>query len=418
MHIAVWGILGSFLLGLIVSIIRHYRILVLAQVATAYIELSRNTPLLIQLFFLYFGLPRIGIVLSSEVCATLGLVFLGGSYMAESFRSGLEAISQTQQKIGLAIGLTPLQVFYYVVLPQATAVALPSFSANVIFLIKETSVFSAVALADLMYVAKDLIGLYYETDIALAMLVVAYLIMLLPISLVFSWIERRLPMQDSGIQVLFQGNNLLRILQGLGVTIGISILSVLLSMMFGTVMGIIMTSHSRIIRFLTRLYLEFIRIMPQLVLLFIVYFGLARNFNINISGETSAIIVFTLWGTAEMGDLVRGAITSLPKHQFESGQSLGLTNVQLYYHIIIPQVLRRLLPQAINLVTRMIKTTSLVVLIGVVEVTKVGQQIIDSNRLTIPTASFWIYGTILVLYFAVCYPISKLSTHLEKHWRN
>lgn len=418
MHIAVWGILGSFLLGLIVSIIRHYRILVLAQVATAYIELSRNTPLLIQLFFLYFGLPRIGIVLSSEVCATLGLVFLGGSYMAESFRSGLEAISQTQQEIGLAIGLTPLQVFYYVVLPQATAVALPSFSANVIFLIKETSVFSAVALADLMYVAKDLIGLYYETDIALAMLVVAYLIMLLPISLVFSWIERRLPMQDSGIQVLFQGNNLLRILQGLGVTIGISILSVLLSMMFGTVMGIIMTSHSRIIRFLTRLYLEFIRIMPQLVLLFIVYFGLARNFNINISGETSAIIVFTLWGTAEMGDLVRGAIISLPKHQFESGQSLGLTNVQLYYHIIIPQVLRRLLPQAINLVTRMIKTTSLVVLIGVVEVTKVGQQIIDSNRLTIPTASFWIYGTILVLYFAVCYPISKLSTHLEKHWRN
>ncbi|EJG70106.1 amino ABC transporter, permease protein, 3-TM region, His/Glu/Gln/Arg/opine family domain protein [Streptococcus pneumoniae 2081074] len=134
MHIAVWGILGSFLLGLIVSIIRHYRILVLAQVATAYIELSRNTPLLIQLFFLYFGLPRIGIVLSSEVCATLGLVFLGGSYMAESFRSGLEAISQTQQEIGLAIGLTPLQVFYYVVLPQATAVALPSFSANVISL--------------------------------------------------------------------------------------------------------------------------------------------------------------------------------------------------------------------------------------------------------------------------------------------
>lgn len=188
MHIAVWGILGSFLLGLIVSIIRHYRILVLSQVATAYIELSRNTPLLIQLFFLYFG----GIVLSSEVCATLGLVFLGDSYMAESFRSGLEAISQTQQEIGLAIGLTPLQVFYYVVLPQATAVALPSFSANVIFLIKETSVFSAVALADLMYVAKDLIGLYYETDIALAMLVVAYLIMLLPISLVFSWIERRL----------------------------------------------------------------------------------------------------------------------------------------------------------------------------------------------------------------------------------
>ena len=225
-------------------------------------------------------------------------------------------------------------------------------------------------------------------------------------------------MQDSGIQVLFQGNNLLRILQGLGVTIGISVISVLLSMILGTFLGIIMTSQSKIVRLLTRFYLEFIRIMPQLVLLFIVYFGLARNFNINISGESSAIIVFTLWGTAEMGDLVRGAITSLPKHQFESGQALGLTKFQLYYYVIIPQVLRRLLPQAINLITRMIKTTSLVVLIGVVEVTKVGQQIIDSNRLTIPTASFWIYGTILVLYFLVCSPISKLAGHLEKHWRN
>ena len=209
-------------------------------------------------------------------------------------------------------------------------------------------------------------------------------------------------MQDSGFQVLLQGNNFLRILQGLGVTIGISIVSVLLSLLLGTLFGIVMTSKSKIVRFLSRIYLEFIRIMPQLVLLFIVYFGLARNFNINISGELSAIIVFTLWGTAEMGDLVRGSITSLPRHQFESGRALGLTNGQLYTYVIIPQVLRRLLPQAINLVTRMIKTTSLVVLIGVVEVTKVGQQIIDSNRLTIPTASFWIYGTILILYFAIC----------------
>ena len=110
--------------------------------------------------------------------------------------------------------------------------------------------------------------------------------------------------------------------------------------------------------------------------------------------------------------------TSLSKHQFESGQALGLTNVQLYT-TSSPTGLEKLLPQAINLVTRMIKTTSLVVLIGVVEVTKgLDSKIIDSNRLTIPTASFWIYGTILVLYFAVCFPISKLSTHLEKHWRN
>ena len=189
MFIAFWGILGSIAVGFLVSLIRFYKIPVLKPLATAYIEFSRNTPLLLQLFFL---LPRVGLVLSSEACATIGLIFLGGSYMAESFRSGLEAVSQTQGEVGLSIGLRPVQVFYYVILPQAAAIALPSFSANVIFLIKETSVFSAVALADLMFVAKDLIGLYYETDTALLMLVIAYLIILLPISLGFSWIERRL----------------------------------------------------------------------------------------------------------------------------------------------------------------------------------------------------------------------------------
>ena len=225
-------------------------------------------------------------------------------------------------------------------------------------------------------------------------------------------------MQDSGIQVLFQGNNLLRILQGLGVTIGISVISVLLSMVLGTLLGIIMTSRSKIVRLLTRFYLEFIRIMPQLVLLFIVYFGLARNFNINISGESSAIIVFTLWGTAEMGDLVRGALISIPKHQYESGEVIGLNKIQIYRYIIIPQTLRRLIPLAINLTTRMIKTTSLIVLIGVVEVMKVAQQIIEANRYTAPDAALWIYGTIFFLYFIVCWPISLLAGRLEKKWKD
>ena len=79
----------------------------------------------------------------------------------------------------------------YIILPQALAIAMPSVGANVIFLLKETSVFSAIALADLMFVAKDLIGMYYKTNEALFMLVVAYLIILLPISVIFSLLERK-----------------------------------------------------------------------------------------------------------------------------------------------------------------------------------------------------------------------------------
>lgn len=191
-RIAAAGIAGSLIVGLLCSLLRYFRIPVLNKLSGMYIELSRNTPLLIQLFFLYFGLPKLGIVLSSEACATIGLIFLGGSYMAEAFRSGLESISISQTEAGLSLGLTRGQVMRYVLLPQAISVAVPAFSANVIFLIKETSVFSAVALADLMYVAKDLIGLYYQTDEALFLLVSSYLIILLPISVVFTLIERRL----------------------------------------------------------------------------------------------------------------------------------------------------------------------------------------------------------------------------------
>lgn len=190
--ISFWGILFSLILGLICAVIRYYRVPVLQRIIGGYIELSRNTPLLVQLFFIYFGLPKIGLVFSAEVCAVIGLTFLGGSYMAEAIRSGLEAVEKTQLESAASLGMGRWLTMKEVVLPQAFAVAIPGIIANVIFLIKETSVVSGIALADLMYVAKDLIGLYYETDEALIMLVAAYLVILLPISVIASLVERRL----------------------------------------------------------------------------------------------------------------------------------------------------------------------------------------------------------------------------------
>lgn len=189
--IAVIGIVLAFIIGLICSLIREMKIPILKQFVAIYVELSRNTPLIIQLFFLYFGLPKVGIILSSESCAIIGLAFLGGSYMAEAFRSGIESVPIIQHESALSLGMTKIQLFWHIILPQAVSTSVPVLCANIIFLIKETSVFSAVALADLMFVAKDLIGIYYQTDEALLMLVVAYLIILLPVSILCTVIERR-----------------------------------------------------------------------------------------------------------------------------------------------------------------------------------------------------------------------------------
>lgn len=191
-NIAAISIILSLVVGIITALLRHYEIPILGKLSQVYVELSRNTPLLIQLFFLYFGLPKIGILLSSEVCGIIGLTFLGGSYMSESFRSGIESIEYSQIESGLSIGLKNSQVLYYIILPQAITVSFPAILANVIFLIKETSIFSIIALADLMYVARDLIGLYYNTDEALLMLVIAYAVILIPILVIFHLAERKL----------------------------------------------------------------------------------------------------------------------------------------------------------------------------------------------------------------------------------
>jgi len=220
-------------------------------------------------------------------------------------------------------------------------------------------------------------------------------------------------MPDLGLEVLLKGKNAVRLLGGLWVALRVSLISVAISIPLGILLGVLMTRKNRLIRAILRIYLEIIRIMPQMVLLFLAYFGTARAFGWNLDGETAAIIVFALWGTAEMSDLVRGALVSIPRHQYESAEALGLTRGQ----VVLPQTVRRLLPQSINLITRMIKTTSLILMIGVVEVLKVAQQIIEANRTASPNAAFGIYLTVFLLYFLVCWPISLLARKLERKWR-
>lgn len=185
------GVLLAVLTGLVCAAIQYYKVPVLRGITAVYIELSRNTPLLVQLFFIYYGLPKIGIKTDASVCGIAGLAFLGGSYMAEAFRSGLEAIDPIQTESAVSLGLNRYQTMRYVILPQAVSISIPAFMANVIFLLKETSVFSAISLMDLMFTAKDLIGLYYKTTESLFLLVVFYLIILLPVSVLGSLLERK-----------------------------------------------------------------------------------------------------------------------------------------------------------------------------------------------------------------------------------
>ena len=198
LKLAFGGILISLAIGLLCSIILYFKIKILDSIVQAYIELSRNTPLLVQIFFLYFGLPKLGIKMSESTCAIIGLAFLGGSYMAEAFRSGLEAVSTAQIESGTSLGLSRIQLVRYVIIPQAFSISMPSLSANCIFLLKETSILGAISIIDVTNLTKDLIGMYYRTFESLAMLVAVYLIMILPLSFILSWLERKVRYAEFG----------------------------------------------------------------------------------------------------------------------------------------------------------------------------------------------------------------------------
>ena len=224
-------------------------------------------------------------------------------------------------------------------------------------------------------------------------------------------------MQNLGLEVLLKGKNFARLMEGMWVAMKISLISIAISLALGILLGMLGSRKNRLIRGVMRVYLEFIHIMPQLVLLFLVFFGTAKAFGWNLSGETASVIVFSLWGTAEMADLVRGAMSSVPVIQHESAAALGLTRIQTYRCVVLPQAVRRLIPQAMNLITRMIKTTSLILIIGVVDILKVAQQIIDANRRKTPNAAFGIYLVIFLMYFLLCWPISLLARFLERRWK-
>ncbi len=198
MRIGWKGITIAVAIGLFGAAIVHFKIPIAKSAASAYTQLFRNTPLLIQLFFIYFALPKIGIHLSPETCGTWGLGLLGGAYMTETFRSGLDNVPKIQYESAESLGMTRRQVFCHVIFPQAVTSSVPGLTANVIFLLKETSVFSTISLMDLMFTAKDLIGMYAKTIECLVLLVFFYLIMLLPVSILGYVLERRLRHAEFG----------------------------------------------------------------------------------------------------------------------------------------------------------------------------------------------------------------------------
>ena len=216
-------------------------------------------------------------------------------------------------------------------------------------------------------------------------------------------------MASSGLDLLWVSAP--QLLTGAGRTLGISAWAIVISSLGGFVYGILRNLGKPWLDRVLRVYLELFRAIPVLVWLYLFFFGLPIFLGVSIPAFWCAVLVLSLWGASEVGEVVRGALRSLPRGQREAGLAIGLGTVELYGRVLLPQALKRLTPPVINVYTRLIKTSSLAVLIGVVDITKVGQQIIERTY-----ESVLIYGFLFLFFFLVCYPLSAASRVLERRW--
>ncbi|MFT4041270.1 MAG: amino acid ABC transporter permease [Thermomicrobiales bacterium] len=187
-RIAAGAFVLAIVVGLALALLQTFRIGLLNIILRAYIEVVRGTPVLAQLFILYFGLTQVGIRFTPVQAAIIGLGLNGGAYLAEVFRAGIDSIHRGQMEAALTVGMTPLAAMRWVIIPQALRVVVPPTTNYSIALLKDTAVVSAVAAPEIMFKARNLVTETYLSAQIYLLVALMYLCM----SLVLAWISRRL----------------------------------------------------------------------------------------------------------------------------------------------------------------------------------------------------------------------------------
>jgi His/Glu/Gln/Arg/opine family amino acid ABC transporter permease subunit len=196
MKAAAVGVVGSFAIGLVLGAVRAHRIPVLSQLAWAYVEAIRNTPILVQIFFLYYGLPQLGYRVELFTVAWLSITIWGGAFNTENFRAGFEAVPKRLREAGYALGFSPMKTFLNVTLPIGGRIALPSSINTYISVLKNTSLMIAIGYGELAGVANNIQSITFRTFEMFAVLAVVYLAIVWTLSALIRLLEARLALPE------------------------------------------------------------------------------------------------------------------------------------------------------------------------------------------------------------------------------
>lgn len=197
LEVSAIGIVGAFCIGLILGAARAYRIPLVSQAAGVYVEVIRNTPILVQIFMLYFALPQIGIRLESFTVAWLAVMIWGGAFNTENFRAGFEAVPHRFQEAGLALGFGRLATFLNITLPIGGRIALPSSINTYISILKNTSLMYVISYPELTTTALQINALTLQTIETFTVLAVTYLAIVWTMSASIRALEARLRLPEA-----------------------------------------------------------------------------------------------------------------------------------------------------------------------------------------------------------------------------
>jgi polar amino acid transport system permease protein len=195
--VAVVGIVGSSLIGLALGALRAHRIPVFTQIGWAYVEVIRNTPILVQIFLLHYGLlPALGYGRDLFVTACVAIIIWGGAFNTENFRAGFEAVPARLREAGYALGFTRLQTFLNITFPIGSRIALPSSINTYISVLKNTSLLLVIGFEELTTTAYNIQALSFKTFEMFAVLAVAYLAIVWTLSALIRLLEKRLALPE------------------------------------------------------------------------------------------------------------------------------------------------------------------------------------------------------------------------------
>ena len=422
LEVSAIAIAGSFVIGLVLGAARAHRVPVVSQLASIYVEIIRNTPILVQIFFLFFALPQIGIVLEPFTVAWLAVTIWGGAFNTENFRAGFEAVPFRFREAGFALGFGRLATFLNVTLPIGGRIALPSSINTYISVVKNTSLMYVISYPELTTTALNINALTLQTVETFTTLAVSYLVIVWTMSASIRVVERRQPSPRT--------RDDLELPPGLGWTCpqldvrgGAADMHIAALSLIGQPLDRRHARHPpddqvQAVARLIRLYIEVWRGLPILVMLFLVFFFLPSRPKLQFTCSSGLDRVAPRGaGDAEA---TRGAVQSIPKEQHEAAAALGFGWIGRHAFVILPQALRRLLPPLVSLLVNIIQNSTIAQVIGVLEScwSSLSGKV---ERLAAPppigigeVEAIPIYATVMVIFFCISFPLTRLSAYLEK----